>query len=295
MLAFLGYFITLLSAVYCSPALQSRQSITTLTASQIAAFKPYSFFASAAYCAPANTLAWNCGANCNANPGFVPIASGGDGDDVQFWYVGFDPTLNTIVVGHQGTDPSEFASDLTDGDFFLGSLDSSLFPGVSSSVEVHSGFRDEQALTASSILSAVQEGISSHGTGSVTLVGHSLGAALSLLDSVYLPLHISGATFKTVTYGMPRVGNKDFANYVDANLNLTHINNMKDPVPILPGKFLGFHHPSGENHINADSTWSACPGQDNPSTLCTTGDVPEIFDGDLSNHDGPYDGVTMGC
>lgn len=32
-----------------------------------------------------------------------------------------------------------------------------------------------------------------------------LGAALALLDSVYLPLHISGVSFKTVVYGLPRV------------------------------------------------------------------------------------------
>lgn len=36
-------------------------------------------------------------------------------------------------------------------------------------------------------------------------------------------------------------------------------------------------------------------GQDNTSTLCSTGDVPNIFEGDTSDHDGPYDGVTMGC
>jgi hypothetical protein len=36
-------------------------------------------------------------------------------------------------------------------------------------------------------------------------------------------------------------------------------------------------------------------GQDNPSTLCIVGDVPNIFDGDLDNHDGPYAGITMGC
>jgi len=55
-----------------------------------------------------------------------PIAAGGDGIDVQFWYVGIDPTLQvntttihvtiapfqickfqTVVVAYQGTDPSK--------------------------------------------------------------------------------------------------------------------------------------------------------------------------------------------
>jgi hypothetical protein len=59
--------------------------------------------------------------------------------------------------------------------------------------------------------------------------------------------------------------------------------------------FLGFVHPAGEIHIQASEAWDACPGEDNPSTLCIVGDVPNIFDGDLENHDGPYGGVTMGC
>jgi hypothetical protein len=35
-------------------------------------------------------------------------------------------------------------------------------------------------------------------------------------------------------------------------------------------------------------------GQDNPSTECIVGDVPNILLGDVINHDGPYDGVIIG-
>jgi predicted lipase len=88
------------------------------------------------------------------------------------------------------------------------------------------------------------------------------GAALSLLDSVYLPLYLpSGTTFQTILYGLPRVGNQAFADYVDANLHVTHINNLKDPIPIVPGMFLGYVHPSGEVHITESGEWAACPGK----------------------------------
>jgi len=56
------------------------------------------------------------------------------------------------------------------------------------------------------------------------------------------------------------VGNKAFADYVDANLSLTHINNMEDFVPIIPGEFLGYTHPAGEVHIQDSGAWLACPG-----------------------------------
>lgn len=38
-----------------------RQSITTLSTSQIETFKPFTFFASAAYCNPSTTINWSCG------------------------------------------------------------------------------------------------------------------------------------------------------------------------------------------------------------------------------------------
>ncbi|EDR15374.1 uncharacterized protein LACBIDRAFT_301626 [Laccaria bicolor S238N-H82] len=314
-----GFFV---SALLCAfvvdaappPELVKRQAITTLTASQISAFNPFTFFASTAYCNPSNTLAWDC-AICNANADFVPVESGGDRFDVQFWYVGFSPSQKTVIVAHQGTDATKCMlcvilgnrislmsfffsyseTDATDADVVLEPLDSTLFPGISSSIEVHSGFAFEQAKTATTILAAVRKAISAHRATKVTVVGHSLGAAIALLDSVYLPLHISGVTFRAVVHGMPRVGNQAFANYVDAHLSLTHINNKKDPVPIVPGRFLGYHHPSGEVHITESGSWVSCPGQDNPSTECIVGDVPNLLLANPSDHYGPYDGVIMGC
>ncbi|SJL13759.1 uncharacterized protein ARMOST_17207 [Armillaria ostoyae] len=277
-------------------SLHARQGITVLSTAEITAFKPYTFFASAGYCEPDTTLAWDCGSNCQANSDFEPVASGGDGGDVQFWYVGYSPSLSTVIVSHQGTDPSQIEALLTDGDFALSPLDSGLFPGISSDILVHSGFRDAQARSAEDILHVVTTALSEHNTNSVTLVGHSLGAALSLLDAVYLPLHLD-ASYTMVGYGLPRVGNQEFADYLDASLagKISHVNNKQDPVPILPGMALGFHQPSGEVHIDSDNNWNSCPGQDNPEKGCTVGDVSSILVGDLNDHDGPYDGVEMGC
>ena len=73
----------------------------------------------------------------------------------------------------------------------------------------------------------------------------------------------------------------------------------RDPVPILPGRSMGFAHPSNEKHIVTsgldDGYWYACKGQDNTSPKCTMGAVPNIFFGKLSDHFGPYGTITMGC
>lgn len=62
----------------------SPSTITVMTTAQIDALTPYTYYASAGYCNPSATKTWTCGANCNANPGFEPIASGGDGSSIQF-------------------------------------------------------------------------------------------------------------------------------------------------------------------------------------------------------------------
>ena len=79
-------------------------------------------------------------------------------------FVGYDPTLKTVIVSHQGTDTSKLyvallcfcepcgtnfrplsMPILTDANIILRKFDSTLFPGISSDVKVHDGFADSQA------------------------------------------------------------------------------------------------------------------------------------------------------
>lgn len=93
-----------------------------------------------------------------------------------------------------------------------------------------------------------------------------------------------------------QVGNQAFADYVDDNLHLTHINNREDPIPTLPPALLGYVHPTGEVHIQDSGAWVSCPGQDNPNEQCSVGDatIPLNwnFEGD---HYGPYNGIMIKC
>lgn len=72
-----------------------------------------------------------------------------------------------------------------------------------------------------------------------------------------------------------------------------------DPIPIVPGRGLGYSHPSHEKHIVApgfvNGSWYSCEGQDNTNTHCSTGAVTNLLEGDLNDHDGPYGGIKMGC
>ena len=116
--------VSLFTGAIAAPLIVPRQSITVLSAGQISTYTPYTWFSSTGYCSPATTLAWDCGgmfcsiiekvrcaddlqANCNANPGFHTVASGGDGDNIQYWFVGYSTTLGEIIVSHQGTNPND--------------------------------------------------------------------------------------------------------------------------------------------------------------------------------------------
>ncbi|KAG7086415.1 hypothetical protein E1B28_002370 [Marasmius oreades] len=283
-----------LGHVLASP-IRNQNSI--LSDKQVACFRPFTHYASAAYCPSQQIKNWTCGEDCRANPTFEVVDAGGDGAAVQFWYVGFDASLNTVVIGHQGTDRSRIQAIITDAIFLPVPLRSKYFPDIPWSIKVHLGFKEEHAKTAENILQAVTTTLMHHPQASVAVVGHSLGGALALLDSLYLALHLAPTTKITmVGYGMPRVGNDAFARYIDqhSTISLYHITNKKDPVPVMPAQTLGFHHCNGELHIREDDAWISCPGHDNPSKECSAGAVG-IFGRNVKDHSGPYDGIWMGA
>ncbi|KAL6303473.1 alpha/beta-hydrolase [Sparassis latifolia] len=279
------------------PAALERREVTTLTSSQLADFAPYTEFARAAYCPSDIVTGWQCGEACAAVPGFEVSLTGGDGNALQLYYVGYWPQENAVVVAHEGTDPTQFLSDLTDADIITENLDSSLFPGVSSDIWVHSGFANEQAQTATTILTETNSLIQQYSATNVITVGHSLGGALAQLDALYLTLQLpSSIHIKSITYGTPRVGNSAYATYFDSMVpDYTRVNNELDIVPIVPGRFLGFLHPHGEVHIIAPDDAVSCPGDDDGTEeQCTDLSVPNILDGNIVDHLGPYQGIWIG-
>ncbi|KLO09501.1 lipase [Schizopora paradoxa] len=301
------FFATLfyLAAALPSPELKERASITALSSSAIHAFKPYAYYSSAAYCSPSSIKSWNCGANCNANSHFQPSATGGDGSGTRYWYVGYDPSLNTIIVSHEGKTPGAMLGSLNIANSQLVPLDNSSFFGSPSGARIHKNIAAEFNSTFLDIYNAVSALLIKHVDvrPSITTVGHSQGAALSLLDTIVLAEFFhEWTTVKFIGYGVPRIGNQAFADYVDTIITaldngqgLTRINNLKDPVPINPSRALGFVHPSGEIHIQSSGVWDSCPGQDNGSGYCIRGAVQNNNAGNKPDDYGPYDGVTMGC
>jgi predicted lipase len=121
-----------------------------------------------------------------------------------------------------------------------------------------------RARSATAILSAVKNTLKANPYFSVIIVGHSLGGTIALLDGLFLVLQsiVSLENVRVISYGMPRVGNQAFADLVDDLLSgvVTHVNNREDPIPTMPDRLLGYHHSSGEVHIQDSGEWNVCPG-----------------------------------
>jgi len=246
-------------------------------------------FTAMAYCPTSNVLAQNCGPICDQLKGIEILTAGGDNGAIPDFYVAFDPTTSAVVVAHQGTDPENFYSDLNDLEFALVDLNNANFPQAPSGAQVHDGFQATFERTSDAILSNVTAALKSKNTNKLTVVGHSLGAAIAVMDAVRLRQTLDSSVEMTTTvFGLPRGGNQDWADFVDAQLGntLTHVSNKNDPVPTVPPRFLDFQHPSGEAHINSDDSVVSCPGQENDG--CS--DADSLFEISIPDHLGPYFG-----
>lgn len=251
----------------------------TAPTSPLSDYQQYSFpaqLAQAAY----------CGLAVGSTVGDAKLLwTAGDGRSTPMVYVAYSPSKG-VIVSHQGTNMSSFSSILNDADFGKDPVNSRL-SYLGSGVEVHGGFQDTWLRTADSVLGQVQSALASHPGSSVLTVGHSLGAAISLLDALYLKNKLPSTAVHSVVFGQPRTGNQAFANAVDANMpGFVHINNGHDPVPHLPPTTNGYVHAAGEIWINPHNTNTAltCPGQENKNCI----DSVSPFDYTTADHTGTY-------
>ena len=76
-----------------------------------------------------------------------------------------------------------------------------------------------------------------HSNSIVIIIGHSLGGALATLAAVDLVPRLDIRSI-LITYGSPRVGNKQFSEYVDKNLHGLNlrVTLKNDVVTVIPPK-----------------------------------------------------------
>ncbi|KAG8963895.1 hypothetical protein FRC03_002451 [Tulasnella sp. 419] len=209
---------------------------------------------------------------------------GGDGFSYPNWHIVYWKAQNSLVIVHEGTSIEKIASIAVDLRFRQKPLDPNFFPNAPSTARVHSGFQKAFSATARDHLEQIKkylEGVRVDGDHegeyfvyhptSVVIVGYSMGAAVALLNALYLreqlPAHIS---IRTISIGSPMVGNWDFARWADQLLapiqhNNIRIANKLDIVPRIT-KYIPhykYFHTGIEYHVQSDGRWINCGTQEN--------------------------------
>ncbi|KAH8929831.1 alpha/beta-hydrolase [Atractiella rhizophila] len=239
--------------------------------------------ASAAYCGDA-TIAWDC-KPCKASGLEKPnwyLEHKGDDVYPGVYIATFPGDPNTVYIFREGSKTwSELWDDLVYS-WVIKPLDPSLInrgkgAHPTGAEWVNGFFLDTYLQTNERVLKAVRDAINhfpNPSKGLIILTGHSLGGAVSVLDSLQLRINIDpDIPIQTVGYGQPRTGNGAFAVYYDQLLgnNTLHYTNWRDPVPRLPAKFLGFEQTQNEFFNQTTYECLRCPD----CSICDVNKEPE--------------------
>ena len=248
-------------------------------------------FSGAAYCA--GTLGggadeWSCKA-CRQHPEVtnVTIITASSLTETFNGYVAFDSSTNQIVLSIAGTDPLNIKEWIDDLNFFKTNYDLCEEYG-DSKCEVHQGFLAAYDLAKEEVRVAIHEYVNAFPTATVMVTGHSLGAALAVLAALDLQL-TQGINIETVyTFGQPRIGDKNFAEFAVDNLMEFRLTHYQDPVPHLPPQKLllvpFFHHPSTEvfySQLNSLGDYKVCTDPSGEDKKCSN---KFLLDVNIFNH-----------
>ncbi|CAJ0566035.1 unnamed protein product, partial [Mesorhabditis spiculigera] len=113
----------------------------------------------------------------------------------------------------------------------------------------------------------------------VLVIGHSLGGALAALGAAYIAKveGVPGKDIRLITFGEPRVGDKNFADYLETTIPSSYrVVHQLDPIPRLPPKLSIFdmvHHRTElwyQNDMTPGKKYDICPYQDLDGTCANT-------------------------
>ena len=90
----------------------------------------------------------------------------------------------------------------------------------------------------------------------MSATGYLLGAAMALIAAGYYNHVLDQGLHKALVFGLRRLGNLKFANFIDQTLKgkYYYITNGRDPIPHVPPRLFGYQHPSDQVWISPKNT-----------------------------------------
>lgn len=197
--------------------------------------------------------------------GFVAtkVIYGGLIDDTE-GFIGYMPQTKSIYVVFRGS--SSIPDFITDIGIIRTNWDS--FPECKCGV--HSGFYNSERHVLSDILIEVARLRNLYPSYSVHTTGHSLGAALALLTQ--MDLIKAGYAATMINFGQPRVGDKDFAKFVQSKTSYAYrVTHWKDIVVHNPTSDfpISFEHHATEVFEDKNHVVRTCSTTNGEDKTCT--------------------------
>jgi hypothetical protein len=176
-----------------------------------------------------------------------------------------------MVVSSDSSIMVIFRGALRDSYKWLATLDTQQTPFLCKNCKVHSEFHSQFIDCSEKVIDVLTELYEKDPSRPIHITGHSIGAAVATIFAVHVSLsHPSLVLSQVITFGSPRVGNREFVKMADAMLGNKwfRIINQLDMIAAIPTQSAGFFH----------------VGQ---LVTCTTGTTVCVIEGrNTENHDG---------
>ncbi|KAJ3178446.1 hypothetical protein HDU87_003520 [Geranomyces variabilis] len=234
-----------------------------ITGDRLANINAHALYAAAAYCA--NGLSgWTCGDRCA--PGIKVVSTFKDPNTDTVAYVGYNAANNEILVVYRGT--SSIRSAITDAKFWKADATQGLDRlQVPSGAKVHSGFLAAANIASDFVhqsINTILTTVPGSQDWNLSVVGHSLGGAISILSAVELLDYLGDSwndKISVYTYGQPRTGNQVWAEWVETlpfASRISRTTHTNDIVPHVPPTLLSFMHHQTETWIDSNGALNTC-------------------------------------
>ncbi|KAI9294426.1 alpha/beta-hydrolase [Neoconidiobolus thromboides FSU 785] len=242
-----------------------RSAVTTnLKAASVEEAKRITLLAGAAYCSHENLSQWKCN-HCQKLGGDVKLVhifeeadKGGRG------YLALDDLKKQIIISFRGS--ANIQNWLSNIGIFQQEYS---IPNQGSPVKfhVHGGFLDALHALQNSFNPQLEKLLNAHPEYKLIVTGHSLGGAIANLAAIEIrdKFNLSWDNIELYTYGQPRVGSKEFAEWFDTQtLTVARVVNKRDIVPHNPARATLYHHINNEIYL-----W------DDKITVCKTNELED--------------------
>jgi hypothetical protein len=231
----------------------------------------YVYYAYAAYNVPAvNT--WSCPYCINYTVGFQHTTNCNNISYGSFAYVGYHPQYAEIVASFRGSSNiPNWIEDL----YAIQTPPGQAFPGLPG-VQVEVGFWAYYQSLKACVVSEINTLKTKFPTYTISITGHSLGAAGAALCAMDLEVNLGKSNVRLLNFGEPRVGNDAY--YSAALTYLPGFQRMvdyRDCVPMLPPAAFGYHHEAYE-------IYETPTGGNNYKTCSSNGEDITCSDGNTS-------------